>query len=321
MSDKHANDIVRAKQLELSTGAKLLNLPSTKPVPLFGDYARDDYMPWHAQQYPDSHYRIKQIIEQHLLPEFEFVALDMIEPKAVEHYKQQRRFAKMKAHTIAKELRTLKAVINRAVEAKIVAESPIATVLPPQINDSKQHAFFEPEQLQALYAACARVVNNGRGPQPDPMHAAIWKLYANTGMRRGEGMQLRKAQIDRRENEFVINSTGEERTKSGEKRRVPITDGAREALEALAHVPGPYVLPRYELPSVSRFCAKDLKAAGLPGSLHTLRHTYISLLMRDRPDISVRTIQLWAGHAKIETTEGYAYLRDKRAELVRAINW
>jgi len=157
--------------------------------------------------------------------------------------------------------------------------------------------------MTSSYAACRIEVNNGEGPQPDPVRTFVWKLYANTGMRRMEGLQLLRKWVG--SDGLKIVSTGEERTKSGQWREIPLTDSAREALEALPRS-GPYVLPRMHPASLSRFAIKDAQRAGLDGSLHTLRHTYISHLVR--AGVPLRTVQLYAGHAHITTTEGYAYL-------------
>lgn len=306
LTRKQANDILKAKQLELSTGARLLNLPSHRSVS-FGTYVKD-YLLWHQSEYPSSHFRVAQIVHQHLMPVFEFAALDMIEPATVEQYKRDRRRV-AKAHTVTKELRTLKAILNRAVLEKLIAENPIQNVASPKILDAKPHFFYEAEALQAIYEACSVSVNNGAGPQPNPLHAAIWKLYVNTGMRRGEGMALKTQWVGR--DGIKIVSTGEERTKSGDWREVPKTEGAAEALDMLkGKGEGGYVLPRMTLPSLSRAFIKDARRAHQPGSIHSLRHTFISHLMRDTAT-PLRTIQLYAGHASITTTEQYAYLRDR----------
>lgn len=309
LSEKQAKDILKAKQLEMSTGARLLDL-SPGRAPTFGQYIAD-YLLWHQAEYPDSNYRTAQVIEQHLLPKFEHYALDQIPVDVVEEWKRDRR-RRAKAHTVTKELRVLKAVINRAIDEKLIRDNPIAAVSAPKILDAKPHFFYEAEQLQELYAACALEVNAGEGPQPDPLHAAIWRLYANTGMRRGEGMHLQRRWVGR--DGIKIVSTGEERTKSGEWREIPRTKGADEALDALksVKVDGGYVLPRMTLPSLSRAFVRDARRAKLPGSLHHLRHTYISHLVRDT-DTPIRTVQLWAGHAHVSTTEMYLYLRDTKS--------
>lgn len=108
-----------------------------------------------------------------------------------------------------------------------------------------------------------------------------------------------------RETTVRILSAEDERTKSGKWRDIPMSDGAREALQGMKR-DGPYILPRIQPESLSRAFAKDAGRAGLDGTLHTLRHTYISHLVRS--GVPLRTVQMYAGHAHMTTTEKYAYL-------------
>jgi integrase len=272
-----------------------------RPVPLFGDFVLDDYLPWHKLQYPHSHFRVEQILIDHLLPKFRAVALNRIGPKEVEDYMVQRGFS-VKSATVAKELRTLRAVLHRAVNLEIIEKSPIRIVKAPRILDSKPHRWYSKEELEKLYTACSRKVNNGEGPQPDAKRAAIWKLIANTGMRRSEAMALRWMCVS--EKSIRIISTEERRTKSGKFRTIPKSVGAAEALEKLKN-DSMYVLPRVMKESLSRAFLKDAKAAGVGGSLHVLRHTYICHLLLS--GLPARTVQNYSGHAHVTTLERYAY--------------
>jgi integrase len=301
LTKRQLADILKAKQLEESTGAKLLGIRLSR-APFFGVYAVD-YLEWHALEYPDSNQRVDQIVRDYLLERWQYTRLDAIPEKQVEQYKQDRKRAGAKANTIIKELRVLRAIVNRAVAKRIITASPIASVKDPQVLDAKPHRFYEASELGAIYDACRVQVNGGEGPQPDPVHAFIWKLYANTGMRRREGLHLRRQWVG--SDGMKIVSTGEERTKSGDWREIPLTDGAREALEALPR-DGQYVVPQVAPASLSRAFKKDAVRAAMDGSLHTLRHTYISHLVRD--GVPLRTVQIYAGHAHYSTTEEYAYL-------------
>lgn len=164
LDERHARDILRAKQLELSTGARILNL-SQPGAPALRDYA-DNYLSWHAAEYPASTQRVRQIVDQHLIPRFGYTALDCIAPAEAEQYKQDRRANNAKAHTITKELRTLHALIHHAVRNKIIGTNPISMVRAPRILDAKPHLFYEPHDLARLYAACQQQVNGGHGPSP-----------------------------------------------------------------------------------------------------------------------------------------------------------
>lgn len=281
---RELDDILRIKEYELSTGAKLLHA-HRRPAPRFDAFVKQ-YQLWHQGEYPDSTFRVQQIIKDHLLPEFGATPLNLLKPEKVDEWKNKRRFL-VADSTVEKELRVLFAIINRAIELKVIPDNPVAAVKPPKILDSKPHHWYRAEELPRLYAQSA--------------YGPTWKFLANTGLRRGESLHLRRLWIT---DAVRIQSTGEERTKAGEWRKIPLVDGAREAL-ALLHGDGPYLLPRIAPESLSRAFARDADRAGLDGSLHSLRHTYIChLLLRGVP---IRTVQLYAGHAHISTTEKYAY--------------
>jgi integrase len=303
LPEREARRILKQRQLELSAGFQILNPPGGPTLQQFSS----DYLKWHAAEYPASHQRIEQIVHDYLLPEFGFTPLDAIQPRAVEMWKHKRMApdeeGAAKPQTVTKELRTLKAIINKAVQWGEITKSPILSVNAPRSLDSSPPRFYTVAELKLLYAACHAEVNGGAGPQPVPLHAAMWRLYANTGMRRMEGLMLRRAWVGREA--LKILSTDEERTKSGKWREIPLTDGA---LESLSELPkdGQYVLPRMTPPSLSRSCANDAYRAGLDGGLHTLRHTYISHMVM--AGVPIRTVQKLAGHSAVHVTEKYAHL-------------
>ncbi|MDO8595785.1 MAG: tyrosine-type recombinase/integrase, partial [Sulfuricaulis sp.] len=223
-------------------------------------------------------------------------------PAEVEQFKTERRFL-AKASTVGKELRVLQAILNRAVALKVITDNPISIVRAPKLLDSKPHRFYEAAELVQLYAAAGA-------------RAWIWKLLANTGLRRGEALMLRwlwitdpclpclPAGTAAGKGTVRVLSAEDERTKSGKWRELPLSDGAREALAGRTR--DIHVLPRMAPESLSRAFHVDAGRAGLDGSLHNLRHTYISHLVR--AGVALRTVQLYAGHAHYSTTEGYAYL-------------
>lgn len=278
-----ADRILRAKQYELDTGRYVLGPP---PTPFFDAFATE-YLGWHEREFPDSHYRVRQIAEDHILPFFKNKRLGDITPRDAETWKQDLG-EKMKAASVVKCLRTLKAILNTAVEWEVIGRNPIAHVDGPRILDSKPKRFYTMEEI---------------GDLATTPHWAMWRLYVNTGMRRREGMILRPEWV--KADAIQILSTGEERTKSGKWREVPLTAGAREALEALG-LESEYVLPRMRPSSLSRLALKEAGRVGLDGGVHTLRHTYISHLVMAGTDL--RTVQQLAGHSSITVTEGYAHL-------------
>lgn len=290
LPDRDATRILKQKQLELSAGYRQLVTPA---APTLGAFARD-YLAWSEAEYPSSFYRVRQIVTGHLLPAFEFRALDMIRPAEAESWKRER-LKKVERATVAKELRVLKAILNKAVAWEVLLKNPLAHVKEPRRLHSEPPAFHTVEDLKALYSEATGA------------HEAIWRLYANTGMRRMEGMHLKRAWVGR--DGLKILSSEKERTKSGKWREIPLTDGARDALQQLQGEEG-YVLPRMHPASLSRACIKDTRQAGLEGGIHTLRHTYGSHLVM--AGVPLRMVQLLMGHSTIRVTEQYAHVTPGR---------
>lgn len=288
-----AEDARLAKEYELRTGEQILSF-----APLFGELI-DDYLNWRASEYPDSQFRIKQIVDQHLKPAFQYVAIDSITPRQVEHYKADRLQVVSEA-SVAKEVRTLKAMINKFVEWQLIQFSPIQIVSPPRVRTSKPIHWYQMEELQAIY--------DRAGPRK-PM----WQFMANTGLRRGEARFLRR-EHDKGES-VLIESTPEARTKSRRFREVPLSVNARLALDELLEAGRTdYVLPVMTPHSITRAFTRD--KGSLDGSLHSLRHTFGShLAIKGTP---VRVLQELMGHASIKTTEKYLHVA--QTHLAQAID-
>lgn len=275
----------KAKELELATGRQVF-VPSAR----FEDHL-GRYLTWHRTEYPDSHYRVKQIADQHF-GKFCGKALSQISSVDVEAWKIER-MTRVSRESVAKELRTLHAVFEKAIEWKSgMIENAARYVEPPKNLKSEPMQWYTRGQLQKLYKC---------------LHGATWRLLANTGMRRSEARQLRWSQIDRTRGVIMVLSSELERTKSGRWREIPLSDGARKALRQLRKSQIKlHVLPRITAPSLSRAFLKDAARLGLPGSLHSLRHTYAAHLVM--AGVPLRTVQVLMGHASFKTTERYAHL-------------
>ena len=147
-----------------------------------------DYLAWHAAEYPASTDRIAGLFSKHLLPRFGDHALDAISKSSAERFKSDRAAAGAKSATVAKELRALHAVLNRAVFLEFIEKNPIRGVRPSR--------WYTTEELSTLYkhsrplpgdeAARGLPVNSGIDD-----YAPIWRLLANTGLRRTEAQQLK----------------------------------------------------------------------------------------------------------------------------------
>jgi integrase len=292
----------QAKELELRTGTAVAGF---RPSELFG-VAAVKYLEWHSTQFPDSHKRVAFIVEKRLT-RFHDRPLATITQHDVEAWiadigKEVRvtkteagkvtRRGPIAADTVEKELRTLKALFNKAIEWKLVDQSPAEYVAAPRKLESKPVHWYSVTELQKLYAA-------------DPLHAHIWQFMANTGLRRREAMQLKWQEV--RDGCVWVLSREGERTKSGKWRQVPLSPGAERCLARLKEGNTTlYVLPRMAKESWTRAFAKAAERAELGGSLHSLRHSFGANLVSDGK--SLRVVQKLMGHATIATTEQYGHV-------------
>lgn len=269
-----------------------LTLPDRGSGPAFDRFCAA-YLDWHRLEYPDSHFRVAQVVDQYLIPTFGSAQLAKLAPSQVEEYKRARLSAGPAPTTVSKEMRILQAILNRAVSVGEIGSNPVRGVKAPRDLRDKPPPFYTRDQLTAIYAAT------------DPLRAAIWRLLVNTGMRRAEAMALRLENV--RADGVYILSTGESRTKSGKWRMVPISPTVTAAVEILAAVgDSPYLIPRWNARSLSRAFENTVRRAKTGGTLHWLRHTYAShLVMAGTP---LRTVQALLGHSTITTTERYAHL-------------
>lgn len=264
------------------------------------------YAQWHSKEYPDSYFRVEQILRTHLIPALQSTPLMAIRREDVERYKHARIGAGAAPATVTKELRTLKACINHAVAWDAIPRNPIQHVKPPRELASKPPRWYIKEELEQIYRASLEIKKS-----TDPRKASLnreyrwtWQLLANTGLRRTEALHLDWKDIGREELRVVSRPTA--RTKSGKWRSIPISDGAKQALEELRYAKRRDILPHVRPESLSRSFERSARRADVDGSIHCLRHTYCSHLVMQ--GVPLRTVQVLAGHASFATTEKYAHL-------------
>ncbi len=167
ISRQQAVTILYAKETELRSGKSVFGgLLEERRTGLFSDFA-SEYLSWRKGEYPDSQQRIEQIVHDHLIPALGNLPLNEITVRLGEKYKRNRQ-KKVAIQTVNKELRTLHAVLKKAVEWGEIEKIPIKSVSVLKDSKSSPPKFFTVEELKALYSI-------------DPLHAEIWMLFANTG--------------------------------------------------------------------------------------------------------------------------------------------
>lgn len=288
MSRREAEAKLRDVEYQLAVGRG----QAAPQIPTYSEFA-EEYLEWHVMEFPSSAARVAQLTKQHLIPWFGETAIDLLSTKQVDDYKHARSRAGAAVGTITKELRTLKAQLNRSVEWGVLAKNPISSSKPPKQLKSSPPPFYTGAQLEKLYST-------------SPFHGPIWKLLANTGLRRAEAMALTWTDVSAKS--ILVKSSMQQRTKSAKYRTIPKSPGAAEALKYIKskYRTTDFVLPRTTYVSLSRAFRKCARRAKLNGSLHWLRHTFCSHLAMQGKSASV--IKELAGHSTIRMSEQYMHL-------------
>src|ERR1039458_6681321 len=221
--------------------------------------------------------------------------LDSIEPFLIERYKNARKDLGKADATVNRELACLKNLFNKAIQWGWVRENPVRAVQLFKENNIRVR-FLTTDEEHRLIQECE-----------GNMRLATFVLAAlDTGFRAGEVSSLHWKNVDFERREVVVESCY---AKNGETRRNPMTRRLFELLTILRGsgkvspeklVFGPY---RYHK---AFHRARDAAGLGKDVVFHTLRHTYISRLVRAGADI--RTVQELAGHKEIKMTMRYAHL-------------
>lgn len=210
----------------------------------------------------------------------------------IENYKVERS-GKVAPATVNRELACLKHIYTKAIEWGKTDASPASRV--KKFREENQRVrYLEEEEIERLYGAC-------------PVHLKpIAAVALNTGMRRGEILTLKWADVNLRTKVItVLNS------KNGEKREVPINeDLARILFRVPKNSKSPYVFCKDDgtpYGSVKVSFNSALGRAKIKNfRFHDLRHTFASrLVMRG---VDLKTVQELLGHKDMTMTLRYSHL-------------
>lgn len=248
-------------------------------------------------------------LERKLLPEFgDDSPLGSITSKGIEHYLSRLAADGLSDRTVNKRLQQLGAIFKRAQRVYGLASNPAAKVERRPERRSGDFNVLDPAEVELLAANAA-----------NPQDAALFTVAAFSGLRLGELLALRWADVDwtlhlihvRRS--FTYGSEGA--PKSGKVRSVPLVDQAAAALDGLSRrkrwtgdanlVFVNAVGEHLERSTMRRRYVKALKAAGLKRiRFHDLRHTFATLAVQAFP---LSDVKAYIGHADIGTTMRYVH--------------
>lgn len=238
-----------------------------------------DYLAWYEKERPTTYRRAVSAL-RHFRAAFDRTTAESLPPVAIDRWAA----SQAARGQTEKALKLARAALKRAVTQRRIAHSPMDGVVIPKTVVSRAPPYYTREQLRAL----------AREPR-----GAAWVFMAATGLRRGEMVKARKA--DAQGGMLLVESLAEGRTKSGKWRAIPLSPHASRALRML----GDDRLVTCHADTLGDWFREDARAAGLPGSLHWLRHTFCTVLAQS--GVSLHEIKRLAGHSSIAVTEIYTH--------------
>lgn len=278
----------------------------------------DQWLEAHANQLKPSTLRsYREKVDLYLKPTIGSERLQVLSPSRLSivwrdlHAAGGRGGKPVSVRTVEFARAVLRRAMNDAVVDRLIEVNPVNGSKLPKRDGKPQHSTWTAAQLQSFLTAVG-----------ESRWAPLWELAGGTGMRRGELMGLQWADVDLETGTVSVERSttqlGRDRVtsspKNHERRRVAIDPHLvatlrawrkQQAEERLAWgqayqdtegwvftwEDGRPLLPDY----VTKLWIKVQEASGLPRlTLHELRHTHATILLRDRVPVHIVSKRL--GH-------------------------
>ena len=241
-----------------------------------------------------------------LLAVFGDIPLNKITVADVEAYRTRELKKGRELEGVNRDLRPLKAIVNRAVYYKTISHNPIAAVKCAAKTDEERR----PRVVSEVEEARLFEILNTGNPSRQKLRPLV-ELDLNTGLRRGELFGIEWRDILRGSAELFVRK---EVSKVSRDRYIPLNLKARTALKEIAGgkpiVSTDKVTSEYGgLDGIEDLLIRCLHDAGIHDDevgWYTFRHTFASRLLKQGENL--RTVQKLMGHRRITTTEIYLHV-------------
>lgn len=223
---------------------------------------------------------------------FTKIYLYQITPLAVEKFKLEEA-KKVSPATVNRTLTCLKCMLNKAVEWDKLDGNPIKTVRLFKENNRRLR-YLEKEEITKLLNNC------------DGYLKAIVIVALNTGMRRGEILNLKWNDVDFKQDIIYLLDT-----KNNGRREIPMNIFVKTTfIKVKKHPESPYIfcnLVGNPLRDIRKSFFTALKNADIINfRFHDLRHTFASQLVMSGVDLN--TVRELMGHKSLAMTLRYSHL-------------
>jgi integrase/recombinase XerD len=257
------------------------------------------------QKYRKVFDRLKELAGRRRITKISGVGLELIDA-----YKAQRVVDKAAKKTIHTELVVIRQLVNFALSRKMITVDPL-TNLKLKKPKLRPQPCWSHEQMEKILAAA-------KEPQ-----RSMLAVLAETGMRVGELKHLTWDDLDFGRGVILIREKDGWKPKTGDHRAIPMSPKARAILSNLPRkakwvftAPASAKYPAGDHPLSERrlleYLKRVLKKLGLPGHVHTFRHSFIShALTQGIPEAIVRQ---WVGHVDPEVIRLYTHVLDQTSQ-------
>jgi len=288
-----------------------------------------NYEPWATSQRKSGPATVKRIRSnfEHLIHR----SLNDINLWVIEKWRSEQLKDGKAGTTINRDVTSLKACLSRAVEWGVLDENPLHKLRPIRTDNLSRARYLTADEERSLRKTllerdeqlCNRRESGNKWRRErhqatlpdlsvrffsDYLHPMVL-LTVNTGLRRGEVLQLRWSDVDLLQRKVIIRG---DNAKSGKTRYVPLNDDALSTLQRWqphAEATG-WVFPAHDggrMTSIKTSWKRVLKNAAIADfRWHDLRHHFASRLVMKGVDLN--TVRELLGHADLSMTLRYAHL-------------
>ncbi len=264
----------------------------------------EDYAKTHKKSWKDDEYRVKASMN----PFFGDTKLRDITVPLIEGYMRHRLEAGVSQPSVNRELTIMKKMFSLALDWELADKNPFSRVKFFKEAGRAKQRILELDEERALLTKC-----------PDYLRPILFTAL-NTGMRRGEILGLRWADVD-----LAAGILTARETKNGKPRLIPLNDPLASELRGI-RATGPdseLVFPNPETGKPFVDIKKSFKAACAELGIfdlrfHDLRHTYATRLVEAGADVA--TVRDILGHSSIKVTDRYTHSNlDRMKKAVRLL--
>lgn len=292
------NAVIALQQTVLNVFSREHNISNQKKKIKFADFA-DKYLENYAKVNKKS-WKTDEFYLKSIKGFFQNSYLYGITSQDLEKYKAFRLRQGVQPSTVNRCLAILRKMFNLAIDWGYLQATPLKGIKFFSEKDNlKERILTQNEEIRLIDASCEHL-------------KSILIAALNTGMRRGEILNLKWSQID-----FKARMIRIERTKSGNMRFIPINSPILHELINLKsrRNRNEYVFinpdTRKPFQSVKTAFIAACRRANIHGlRFHDLRHTFASRLVEKGVDII--TVKELLGHSTVKITERYTHTQNEQ---------